>query len=185
MLEILIAIIIIVALATKTETKKEEMPKTKLQDYQRKFYMKLLPLSYEIYKKYNIHPNITLSQASLESGWGSSKIAIFGNNLFGITETDPKKQNPKDAILADSPPKWFKKFKTWTECLEYWSILIIKLYPNAYQYAKIGDVSNYGKALMSGKRKYAEDPLYDKKLYARFTHDNIKLIVDAYLRSVK
>lgn len=36
------------------------------------------------YKTYNILPSVTISQAILESGWGSSQLAIKAKNLFGI-----------------------------------------------------------------------------------------------------
>lgn len=36
------------------------------------------------YNKYGILPSITMAQAILESGWGSSELAVAHNNLFGI-----------------------------------------------------------------------------------------------------
>lgn len=36
------------------------------------------------FEKYGIYPSITIAQAILESGWGKSKLAIEGNNIFGI-----------------------------------------------------------------------------------------------------
>lgn len=36
------------------------------------------------YDEYGILPSITIGQCILESGWGGSKLAIEGNNLFGI-----------------------------------------------------------------------------------------------------
>ena len=36
------------------------------------------------WEKYKILPSLTIAQASLESGFGTSKLAKEGNNLFGI-----------------------------------------------------------------------------------------------------
>jgi lysozyme len=36
------------------------------------------------YEEYRILPSLTIAQAILESGWGSSGLAIKARNLFGI-----------------------------------------------------------------------------------------------------
>lgn len=36
------------------------------------------------WKEYKVLPSLTIAQAILESGWGSSQLAKLGNNLFGI-----------------------------------------------------------------------------------------------------
>lgn len=40
------------------------------------------------WKEYKVLPSLTIAQAILESGWGSSQLAKLGNNLFGI-KADP------------------------------------------------------------------------------------------------
>jgi len=36
------------------------------------------------FREYRILPSLTIAQVILESGWGSSQLAVTGKNLFGI-----------------------------------------------------------------------------------------------------
>ncbi|KZT83939.1 hypothetical protein Nizo1840_1452 [Lactiplantibacillus plantarum] len=38
----------------------------------------------EGWKKYHVLPSISAAQAIIESGWGTSALAIQGKNIFGI-----------------------------------------------------------------------------------------------------
>jgi len=50
----------------------------------RAFIEELSPKAIELYNKHGILPSITIGQAILESGWGSSGLTAKANNLFGI-----------------------------------------------------------------------------------------------------
>ncbi len=51
---------------------------------QEEFINKVIPGAESTYKKYGVLPSISISQAILESGWGSSGLTAKANNLFGI-----------------------------------------------------------------------------------------------------
>ncbi len=55
-----------------------------------------------------------LGQASLESGWGDSKLAREGNNLFAIRST----LKDKERTVYLGPNQFYKKYETLEESLE-------------------------------------------------------------------
>ena len=74
------------------------------------------------YNKYGILPSITMAQAILESGWGSSELAVTHNNLFGIkadtrwngaVATITTSENYNDSTIAN-----FRKYENINESIE-------------------------------------------------------------------
>lgn len=53
------------------------------------FIKRLVPTAQAMQKQYGVLTSITLSQAILESDWGTSTLAKDYHNLFGIKGTDP------------------------------------------------------------------------------------------------
>ena len=51
---------------------------------QNSFIEKIAGLALEDFKTSRIFPSITIAQAILESGWGTSELAVNANNLFGM-----------------------------------------------------------------------------------------------------
>jgi flagellum-specific peptidoglycan hydrolase FlgJ len=49
------------------------------------FVDKLLPIAREVYAYAQVHPAILIAQAAHESAWGTSRLTLKANNLFGIT----------------------------------------------------------------------------------------------------
>lgn len=97
------------------------------------------------YNKYGILPSITMAQAILESGWGSSELAVTHNNLFGIkadlrwngaVATIATSENYNDSTIAN-----FRKYDSINESIE-----------------------DHGKFLYENSR-YAEYGLFDGKDY--------------------
>lgn len=122
----------------------------------------------EIEKIYGIKPIILLSQASLESGFGTSALARNGMNLFGIKVSKAWKAenkpvwtgvthefvNGKEITIKDD----FKKYGSWKESIYDWAELISKVYKTAYGFSKTGDVPNYGQAIVN--TGYSTHPQY-------------------------
>lgn len=54
---------------------------SKVESYLEKYY----PYAKVAGERFGIDPLVILSQAALESGWGSSSLATRSNNFFGIT----------------------------------------------------------------------------------------------------
>lgn len=83
------------------------------------FISKIEKTAVNEYSKSGILPSITISQAILESNWGTSKLATEGNNLFGIKADRSwngdrinfnTKENYDDYVYAD-----FRKYSSWEE----------------------------------------------------------------------
>jgi Bax protein len=76
----------------------------------------------ELLEKINIHPvSIVLAQAAIESGWGSSRFFVKGNNIFGAWTWDKKAKK----IPASKNKKVFlRKFNNILESVEdyYYSL---------------------------------------------------------------
>jgi flagellar protein FlgJ len=96
------------------------------------------------YKKYGIHPIITLSQSAKETGWGQSNLAKNHNNYFGIRATGSINEHWKGQHVQTSSGKW-KKYEI--PLLSYLDFgrLIKKNYHTAYQHAE--NPSEYAKAI--------------------------------------
>lgn len=53
---------------------------------QKEFFAKYAPWAMDTQNKFGIPASITLAQAALESGWGTSGLTIKANNFFGIKD---------------------------------------------------------------------------------------------------
>ena len=115
----------------------------------------------EIEERYGIMPIITVTQASLESDFGQSGLAVDGKNLYGLKVSSQ--------WLADGKPTWsgvtsefvkklgidteikitdtFKKYGSWRASVLDWAELISGPYKTAYRYAQTGDLLGYGSAI--------------------------------------
>lgn len=78
------------------------------------------------------HPNsLVLAQAALESGWGLSRLAIEGNNLFGVisSSTDP---NSIEMLYKEGKQRFFfKRYDTILESIDHYFLTIGR--HNAYK----------------------------------------------------
>lgn len=59
------------------------------------------------YKDYNILPSLTIAQAILESGWGTTELAIKAKNLFGIKSFS----NWKGKRITMETTEWYNGIK--------------------------------------------------------------------------
>ncbi len=113
-------------------------------------------------QKYGIPASITLAQGMFESGYGSSYIAVKGNNHFGIKAY----RDWKGAVVRcddDRDAEPFCKFKSVMEGYEYHS----KFLRDGSRYAplfklKPTDYKGWAKGLQ--KCGYATDPKYPERL---------------------
>lgn len=116
-----------------------------LDDNKKEFIVKIFNGAIENYNKYGIVPSITIAQAILESGWGSSELAVNHNNIFGIKAdsrwsgaiaTISTSENYNDSTIAN-----FRKYDSIDEALD-----------------------DYGKFLSENSR-YSEYGLFEEKNY--------------------
>jgi flagellum-specific peptidoglycan hydrolase FlgJ len=150
--------------------------KDKLTPAQRAFINAINKYSAEIFEKYQIQPAVLLSQAALESGYGTSGLAKNGKNLFGIKESKAWAKaakpvwtgvthefvNGKEITITDR----FKKYDSWKASIYDWAELISSVYKTAYGYAKAGYITNYGQAIVN--TGYSTHPQYASLITGEF-----------------
>ncbi|MGK7396967.1 MAG: glucosaminidase domain-containing protein [Candidatus Cyclobacteriaceae bacterium M3_2C_046] len=65
----------------------------------------------ELERKLNTHPvSIVLAQAAIESGWGTSRFFLEGNNIFGIWSYRSDEQRIKARLGREGQPIYVKKY---------------------------------------------------------------------------
>ena len=130
------------------------------------------PLAQNDNKLTGIPASITLAQAILESGWGSSKLATLGKNLFGI-KADPSWNGP---VLTLPTKEWSKaekrfvvvtanwrKYQSWEQSLQDHS----KFFYDNPRYKPALKVREEPQAFADALQKcgYATDPNYADLLW--------------------
>ena len=127
-----------------------------------KYLSEFAPIAIEEMKKYKISASITLAQGLLESGYGEGRLAIRGNNHFGIKchkEWDGKKIYHDD----DKKGECFRKYKDPKESYRDHSLFLA----TRPRYAFLFDynINNYKQwAFGLKKAGYATDKKYPIKL---------------------
>ncbi|WP_313641972.1 glycoside hydrolase family 73 protein [Paenibacillus sp.] len=114
--------------------------------------------------------SLTIAQAALESGWGSSGLTVKANNLFGIKGTGPAGSitvqtteyvNGK-AVKVEAP---FRAYNNWGESVADHSVLIVNgVSWNRNLYSKVLGASGKVAAQEIAAAGYATDPNYAAKL---------------------
>ena len=110
-----------------------------------------------------------LGQASLESGWGDSRIAKEGNNLFAIRST----LKDKDKTVYLGPNQFYKKYETLEDSLMDYIMIL----------SRHSSYSNLRKAINNGEEtmvlikhlgNYSEvKKLYEQRLVQIITKNNL------------
>lgn len=141
---------------------------------QANFVKSIAPTAKTIAASADLYASIMIAQATLESGYGASKLAVEANNLFGLKTNNnwtgdvyeissleyDSNNNPYYEVSK------FKKFHSLEECLteytKHWSQS--PWYENYYKGIKKSDSTSYKSALKAIEGKYATDPNYITKL---------------------
>ena len=116
---------------------------------------------------YPVNLELLLAQAALESGWGNSRFARVGKNLFGIRTYDLKEPH---MLPSNNPKKWGVKVYS-HECdsvLNYMQVL-----NNGGAYEKYRELMNNGEndpyILVETLDAYAADKNYFSKIKSILT----------------
>lgn len=117
-------------------------------------------------KASGIAASLTVAQACLESGYGSSKLTTQANNLFGIKGTYqnqyvvmPTKEYQNGAWVTINAK--FRKYPSWAESLADHSAMFNRM----DRYKNIRGETDYKRACMLIQQDgYASDPDYSNKL---------------------
>lgn len=132
------------------------------------FIMTVGELARDDMKESKILASLTVAQAILESGWGTSGLATIGKALFGIKGTNwtgavynsntQECYNGKDMVTINAN---FRAYNSWEESIKDHT----KLLTTAPRYKSLIGVTDYVKACRLIKEcGYATDPDYPSKL---------------------
>lgn len=148
---------------------------------QKEFLSRIIPLAKADMKKTKILASLTIAQAILESGWGTSALARKSNNLFGIKGNGKNYKtfeyiNGKRVDIVDS----FKVYPDWETSVTDHSGLFLRL----SRYQNLIGEKDYKKACRKVYEDgYATAPNYTEALikiieqYKLYEHDYENCIV--------
>lgn len=148
---------------------------------QKEFLSRIIPLAKADMKKTKILASLTIAQAILESGWGTSALARKSNNLFGIKGNGKNYKtfeyiNGKRVDIVDS----FKVYPDWETSVTDHSGLFLRL----SRYQNLIGERDYKKACKKVYEDgYATAPNYTEALikiieqYKLYEHDYENCIV--------
>ena len=151
-----------------------------VQEKKQIFLSKVLPVVKKVYAKNKAegkyaHPvSITLSQAAMESGWGTSRFYKVANNIFGVWAYDKNTQRIAAKEKRNGKTIWLRKYTSLEESVMDYYLNISK----SYAFKKFRDLNKKNVSvysLVKELRMYSEKrDIYSKELaqiikYNQFT----------------
>ncbi len=142
---------------------------------QQRFIDKIKDGAIRGWEKYQVLPSLTIAQGALESGFGKSRLAQEGNNLFGIkgsykgssiTITTKEQMSDGSWITVDAE---FAKYPDWATSVEEHGAFFSSTEWRKDNYKHVFGETDYKKAVRAilppkANAGYATDKLYDKKI---------------------
>lgn len=131
--------------AEKEEPREEYVPPSKNVSA---FLKKIQPMAISQEKLHGIPASITMAQAALESGWGTSQLAAKYNNYFGVKCGSFSKC--VELMASDgSPAKWRVYSSIDASFDDHSKVLKASRYSKAFSYP-VSDYKNWAKAIEAG-----------------------------------
>ncbi|WP_241146845.1 glycoside hydrolase family 73 protein [Streptococcus suis] len=132
-------------------------------------------------KANSILSSVMLSQAILESAWGTSYLATHGNNLFGIKANAAWMGDTIEIITneyRDGEKKQekhlFRKYNSWNESVADYAKFFTSTPWRIKNYQSFREATDYQQAILALRQSgYATDPKYGEKI--RSIIENYKL----------
>lgn len=143
----------------------------------------------ELNKRMHTFPvSIVLAQAAIESGWGTSRFFLKGNNPFGIWSFDPKHNRIAASSTRDGTKVYLRKFDNLEQAIDAYYVMLATRQPfAAFRNARL--TTNNPDTLIQSLKMYSErreSYINDLALLMRTSHlnnyDSCKL-VPGYLRT--
>lgn len=137
----------------------------------------IVPAARAAHKASGIPASFTLAQAALESGWGGSKLARDGCNLFGVKadkswKGDVITMQTREVLNGQSvmvPARW-RKYPDWAACLAD----RVEFFKRNKRYAAcFKETTGEGWCRAVAAAGYATDPDYAKLLMAMIRGRNL------------
>jgi flagellar rod assembly protein/muramidase FlgJ len=128
--------------------------------------------------KTGIPASFVVAQAALESGWGESKLARFGFNLFGVKADKAWKgntltMNTREFLHGEwvAVPASWRKYADWLGCLDDHAAFLLgnPRYKIAFNGKRTGE--DFARCIQSCG--YATDPDYANKVIAVMRSHNL------------
>lgn len=145
------------------------------------FISAIAPFAVADMRRSGIAASLTIAQAALESGWGSSGLTVRANNLFGIKGTGPagsismqttEYHNGKPMQVTAA----FRAYNNWGESVADHSDLIRNgVSWNRNLYSKVIGLGGADAAREIAETGYATDPDYASKLIHTMKANNLFL----------
>jgi Bax protein len=111
----------------------------------------------ELLKRVNVLPvSLIIAQAAIESGWGTSRFCLQGNNIFGLRTTSRYGMAPKDR--RDVEDFTLSVFDDLQSCIDYyiWNINTNPQYEQLRYIRSLSQPPYDSFALAQGLRNYSE-----------------------------
>ena len=149
-----------------------------VQEKKQRFVEKLLPVVQKVYAKNKlegkyVHPiSITLAQAAMESGWGTSRFFKEANNIFGVWSYDATRPRIAAKKKRQGKTIWLKKYSSLDESVEayYRNISRKRVYK---KFRELNDKHTDVYELVKELKMYSEQrELYSKEIAQIIRHNN-------------
>lgn len=157
----------------------EKIKTENMTETQKKFVSKMIPSVLKAYADTGVKPSVSLAQAGIESGWGTSGLAKGGNNLYGMKAGSKW----KGAIYSASTKEYgsggsytiksgFRAYGSWDQSVQDY----VKTMTGG-RYDKALKANNYYDAVVAIKNAgYASDPNYVKHITGTITKYNLQAL---------
>lgn len=130
---------------------------------------------------HQVLPSITIAQAILESAWGTSKLAVEANNLYGIKASDDWTGEIYAINTAEYGDEgWhivtanFRKYNSWLDSTSDHAAFFTSTAWRKENYKNVVDETNYKRAAHAlSAAGYATDPAYASKLISIIENYNL------------
>lgn len=157
----------------------EKIKTENMTETQKKFVSKLIPAVLKAYADTGVKPSVSLAQAGIESGWGTSGLAKGGNNLYGMKAGSKWKGNIYSASTKEygsggsyTIKSGFRAYGSWDQSVQDY----VKTMTGG-RYDKALKANNYYDAVVAIKNAgYASDPNYVKHITGTITKYNLQAL---------
>lgn len=145
---------------------------------QKKFIEMIGRMAQEDMRKSRILASVTIAQAILESGWGTSELCLNANALFGIKADarwggkvySKETKECYDGVNYTAVTALFRAYESWEESVRDHSAFLTA----SQRYAAVIGETDYKEACQALKAAgYATDPAYPKKLISLIDQYNL------------
>lgn len=157
----------------------EKIKTENMTETQKKFVSKMIPSVLKAYADTGVKPSVSLAQAGIESGWGTSGLAKGGNNLYGMKAGSKWKGNIYSASTKEygsggsyTIKSGFRAYGSWDQSVQDY----VKTMTGG-RYDKALKANNYYDAVVAIKNAgYASDPNYVKHITGTITKYNLQAL---------